>query len=69
MTSALVANITSNKYIVFLLTICARHDNKYNYNKITLQIILKFQFLCEKKFKQLNYFGYFCEHLEYGKRI
>jgi len=47
MASALVVNITSNKYIILSKGTCAIHENKYNYNKIRLQIIPKFGFLCE----------------------
>jgi len=67
----LVANITSNKYIVLSQKICAIHKNKHNYNKIRIQIILRFKFLCKKnKIKIIKI--YFCilnEHLEFGKRM
>jgi len=61
MTSALVANVTNNAYIVLSQETSVIHDNKYNYKKIKLQIIPKFGFLCEKiKLKQLKYiFGNF----------
>jgi len=37
MTSALVTNIVSNKYIVSFQKICALQDNNNNYNKIRLK--------------------------------
>jgi len=47
MTSVLVTNLASNKYILLSQGICAIYNNKYNYNKIRLQIIPNFRFLCE----------------------
>jgi len=48
MTSASVVNLASNKYIILFQGTCAIHDNKYNYNKIRLQIIQKFWFYARK---------------------
>jgi len=55
MTNAPIANVASNKYIVLFQRTYTIHNNKYNYNKIRLQIIPKFGFSCKKiKLKQLK---------------
>ena len=56
MTSASIVKLTNNKYIVISQGTYATYYNKYNYDKIRLQIISKFKFLCEKiKLKHLKY--------------
>jgi len=68
--SALVAKVTRNKYIIFFQETCVIYVNKYNYNKIRLQKIQNFEFLCEKKIKIIKiYFCIFNELLECRKRM
>jgi len=43
--SVLVTNVVTNKYIILSQETCEVHDNKYNCNKISLQIIPEFKLL------------------------